>query len=140
MLTPKEQWRLRAIEAYTKQKITAATLPTEAEIYARRDAAVLDRMLVWLKRGRYSRERAMVTELTAQGYDLAEVAAAALKLARAEEKQRPIAPVAAVPAEPAPVSKHDPQRGSRSNGKAQATASHEKGMVRLTLCSTSIGG
>jgi ATP-dependent RNA helicase DeaD len=140
LLTPKEQWRLRAIEAYTKQKITAATLPTEAEIVARRDAAMRDRMLMWLKRGRYSRERAMVAELTAQGYDLAEVAAAALKLARAEEKQRPIAPITAVPSEPTAVSKRGSQRSAQTRGKTPSPASHEKGMVRLTLNAGKVHG
>jgi len=133
LLTPKEQWRLRKIEAYTKQKITPATLPTEADMHARREAEVLERMLVWLKRGRYNRERAMVMELTARGYDLADVAAAALKLARAADKQRPITPVREVTAERPPASTRARQRGPQPNGQTWPNALHEKGMVRLTL-------
>jgi ATP-dependent RNA helicase DeaD len=133
LLTPKEQWRLRKVEAYMKHKITLAPLPTEADVHARREADVLERMRVWLKRGRYSRERAMVQELMTQGYDLADVAAAALKLARAEEKQRPITPVSDVQAERSPASQRARQRGPQPNGQTWPDAWHEKGMVRLTL-------
>jgi ATP-dependent RNA helicase DeaD len=133
LLTPQEQWRLRKIEAYMKQKITPATLPTEADIYARREADVLERMRVWLKRGRYSRERAMVKEFMAQGYDLADVAAAALKLARAADKQRPVTPVSAVQAARPPIRQQARQRGPQPNEPTWPDTLHEKGMVRLTL-------
>lgn len=140
LLTPKEQWRLRKIEAFTKQKITRATLPTVADIHAHREALLLERMQVWLRRGRYSRERAMVTELTASGFDLADVAAAALKLARAEEKQRPIAPISDVKDLPPAVPKRDRQRGPKRSEQQRSNASHEKGMVRLTLSAGKIQG
>jgi ATP-dependent RNA helicase DeaD len=148
LLTPKEQWRLRKIEAYMKHKITPATLPTEADIHARREAEVLERMRVWLKRGRYSRERVMVKELMAQGYDLADVAAAALKLARAADKQRPITPVSDVQAERFPASQCARQRRLPPNGQTRPDALHEKGMGRLTLnagkrhdiCPNDVGG
>ncbi|MCB1953823.1 MAG: DEAD/DEAH box helicase, partial [Rhodocyclaceae bacterium] len=77
LLTPGEQGRLRRIEGYTRQKITPATLPTEADIQASRDAGLRERMLIWLRRGRYSREQAMVQALVEEGHDLAEIAAAA---------------------------------------------------------------
>ena len=140
LLTPKEQWRLRKIESYTKRKITPATLPTEADIHARREAALLERMQVWLKRGRYSREKTMVQELTASGHDLLEIAAAALKLARAEEKQRPIAPISEVKAERASASKRDRHRGPRSSGRPRPELAREKGMVRLTLNAGKVHG
>lgn len=140
LLTPKEQWRLRKIESYTKRKITPATLPTEADIHARREAELLQRMQVWLNRGRYNREKTMVQELEASGHDLLEIAAAALKMARGEEKQRPIASISEVKAERAPASRRDRQRGPRSSGRPRPETTREKGMVRLTLNAGKVHG
>lgn len=146
LLTPKEQWRLRKIEQYTRQKVTLAALPTSEDIQNRREAELLEKMTVWLKRGRCAREREMVTELVAEGHDLLEVAAVALKLARAEEKQRPIARISEVVAEPERRGKREKFGSNRSrskgNGrKATATSSsHEKGMVRLSLNAGKVDG
>ncbi len=96
LVTPKEQWRLRKIEAFTRQKITRANLPTEEEIVNLREEQLLNQVQVWLKRGRYRRERELVAKLIEDGNDPWEIAAAALKIARSDEKQRPIAPVSEV--------------------------------------------
>ncbi len=139
LLTPKEQWRLRKIEQYTRQKVTLAALPTSEDIQNRREAELLEKMAVWLKRGRCAREREMVTELAAQGHDVLEIAAVALKLARAEEKQRPIARISEVVAEPERRGKREKfgnnRMRSQGNGRKSAATSnsHEKGMVRLSL-------
>ena len=90
LFTPREQGRLRRIEGLTRQKITKAELPTIDEIQKNRETDLVERMLVWLRRDRCNREKEIVADLLADGYDVAEVAAAALKLARVEEKQRPI--------------------------------------------------
>ncbi|WP_420644345.1 DEAD/DEAH box helicase [Candidatus Leptofilum sp.] len=139
LVTPKEQWRLRKIEQYTKQKVARAQLPTIDDIQNRREAELLEKMAVWLRRGRCARERELVTELAHEGHDLLEIAAVALKLARAEEKQRPIARISEVVAEP-------PRRGRkgkfgngrhnkkrRPSGSSQSKRSHERGMVRMSL-------
>lgn len=139
LVTPKEQWRLRKIEHYTKQQATLADLPTIEDIQKRREAELLEKMGVWLKRGRCARERELVTELAAEGHDLLEIAAVALKLARAEEKQRPIARISEVMAEPSRRGKrakfgNGRNRSSRQeNGRKASRNSHEKGMVRLSL-------
>jgi len=96
LITPKERWYIRRLEAFTKQKMVQAKLPTAEEIQAQREAALLERMMVWLRRGRYRRESELVAELAAAGYEVADIAAAALKVARAEERQRPIDPVSEV--------------------------------------------
>jgi len=57
----------------------------------------------------------------------------ALKLARAEEKQRPIAPLKAVAEFSAPVSGQALKRPERRKGRGRENASHKKGMVRLLL-------
>jgi len=135
LLTPKEVWRLRKIEQYARQKITQGTLPTIADIQAYREAQLLQKMAVWLNRGRCSRERELVEAMVAEGHDPVEVAAVALKLARAEEKQRPISRISDVEAVPQRErnqrnSRHSSSRNGRSpsSGRAQ-----EKGMVRLLL-------
>ena len=161
LITPKEQWRLRKIESYTRQKMTQTDLPTEAQITALRSDELQERMMVWLRRGRCSQEREMVEKLVAEGNDAMEIAAAALKLARAEEKQRPIAPIGELrqtqsrgqrTRKPRQNSRngngrsndsrngngngngsnHSNGRSNRSNGSAQSN-SHEKGMVRMQL-------
>jgi ATP-dependent RNA helicase DeaD len=74
-----------------------------------------------------------VARLLEDGHDLAEVAAVALKLARAEEKQRPIAPLKAVAESSAPVTRQALKRFEHRKGRGRVSASHEKGMVRLLL-------
>ncbi len=94
--TPREKRRLRDIEGFTKQKLTLGKLPTQEDIFKHREEQVLEQMKVWLARGRAKRERAIVEQLAAEGHDLLDIAAAALKLSRAGEKQRPVAEVAEV--------------------------------------------
>lgn len=138
LATPAEQWRLRRIEAFMKHKIQRVGLPSEEDIFKFRENELLGMMKTWLQRARYKQERAWVDRLVLEGHDPLEIASAALKLARAEEKQRPIAPISEV-AEPV-------QRGAdRRPGEArrsrdrmrsapeQMNISHERGMVRLAL-------
>ncbi len=134
-LTPKERWGLRRIEGFTKQKITRMTLPSSEDIKLHREAELLEKVMVWLRRGRCNREREIVAQLLEEGHDLTAVAAVALKLARAEEKQRPIAPLKAV----ADFSAQDAgpafKRTNRRKGRDRESASQERGMVRLLLSS-----
>jgi ATP-dependent RNA helicase DeaD len=95
-------------------------------------------MEVWLKRARYRRERELVASLVEAGHDPVEIAAAALKMARAEEKQRPIAPVSEV--QESRRKEERPSRFERAGNRgfnisspALQNISQEAGMVRLTL-------
>lgn len=138
LIAPAERWRLRKIEALTRQKITRFTLPTEEDIQANREGQLIHQMEVWLKRARYRRERELVASLVEAGHDPVEIAAAALKMARAEEKQRPIAPVSEV--QEFHRKEERPSRFERAGSRgfnigspALQNISHEAGMVRLTL-------
>ncbi|MDY6912706.1 MAG: helicase-related protein, partial [Chloroflexota bacterium] len=133
LLTTKEMWRLRRIEGFTKQEITRVNIPTVAEIERRREALLLEQLTIWLKRGRCQKERQMVTELAEVGHDPLQIAAIALKMARAEEKQRPIAQVSEVQEGRPPKARRENNRSKKRNGHNCADGSHEKGMVRLTL-------
>lgn len=132
-LTPKERWGLRRIEGFTKQKITRMMLPSADDIKLHRETQLVEKVMVWLRRGRCNREREIVAQLLKDGHDLAQIAAVSLKLARAEEKQRPIAPLKAVADFSARDSGPAFKRSNRGKGRARETASHESGMVRLLL-------
>jgi len=140
LLTPKERWFLRKIEAYTKQKMTLATLPTEKDIQDQRDLRLVERMMVWLRRGRCHSEREVVANLTEQGHDVNDIAAAALKLVRAEERQRPVARISELREEHPKRAKPAGKRQKRSKKSAIGRTSHEKGMVRLALSSGKADG
>ena len=92
----KELWRLHRIEGFTKQKITRKQIPTAEEIEEHRKTQLLGQMMIWLRRGRYRKELQMVNRLVEIGHDPLQIAAIALKMARREEKQRPIAQVSEV--------------------------------------------
>ncbi len=142
LVAPYERPRLRQIESFTRQRIPRAEVPTEEEIRARREQELLQQVDVWLQRGRCRRERTLVEQLVAAGHDPLDVAAAALKLARADEKQRPIAPVSPVVEPPAPVrERHErPARPAAERARRAGPAAHEPGMVRLSLNLGSVQG
>ncbi|NUQ85389.1 MAG: DEAD/DEAH box helicase [Anaerolineales bacterium] len=141
LLSPKEKRRLREVEALTKQPVAKMEIPTVADIHRHREHKVVETMKIWLGRGRYKRELEMVQELIAEGYDPLNIAAAALKIARADEKQRPIAEMGEVKADPKWKAeggkkerfgrREELGRGSRQRFKGDA--SHEEGMVRLKI-------
>lgn len=163
LVGPKEQWYLRRIEWYTKQKIVLASVPTVEDIQRHRDTQLMEKMQVWLARGRGAREREMIAEMTEAGHELAEIAVAALKLVRATEQHRSIEPVSTVEESRPPEQKQSrgrpgpdstkvtlrqkpgrPERRSRDGESrpvgvlrpgrsARDGGAHEKGMVRLAL-------
>ncbi len=149
LLTTKEMWRLRRIESYTKQTLTKIAIPEIKEIEEHREAQLLEELTMWLKRGRCQKERKIVTELAEAGHDPLQVAAIALKMARSEEKQRPIARVSEVVEGRSPKARRENYRGpgkrngysggagnsrEKKNGhNGTSTISHEAGMVRMTL-------
>jgi ATP-dependent RNA helicase DeaD len=136
LVTPSEQWRLRKIEAFMRKKITRSALPSVDDIHAHREAQLLAQMEVWLRRGRTRREREMVDQLVESGYDPLDIAAAAMKIARADEKQRPISAVSEVDVwegarTPRPLGRRE--RPSRAPRTGSGRESHEAGMIRVSL-------
>jgi len=133
MVTPREKRLLRQIESLIRQPLVKSALPTEADIRDHRENELLENVKVWLARARYARERELVARLVAEGHDPLEIAAAALKLARADEKQRPVASVSEVqeafPKRYEKDGKYAPHRAYAG----RESISHEPGMVRLNL-------
>jgi len=135
LATPFERRRLGQIESFTRSKIARAELPTDEDIRKGREDRLIGQMNVWLNRNRFKREREMVEQLVAEGHDPLDIAAAALKVARAEEKQRPIAPLGNV-VEPQPILSSRKQRmitSDRMSFARPAAGSHEPGMVRIRM-------
>ncbi len=158
-----EKRRVKDIERFTHSKLIQGTLPSTEEIVARREAELTKQITVWLARGRCKTERVIVEKLVAEGVDPLEIAAVALKIARGDEKQRPIAPITELvetrPAHLRPSSTRHDTTGKTSHtekrpftpgkpgterpafirsregfpGAKFGGSSHETGMVRLTM-------
>jgi ATP-dependent RNA helicase DeaD len=141
LVTPSEKRHLRQVEAFTRQSIQRAEIPTENDILAHREERLMNQVKVWLQRGRCKRERELVESLVAEGHDPLEIAAVTLKMARGEEKQRTLAPISNV----ADYRADKPlrERGGRTQPRGSfhhggrfdepGSQSHENGMVRLSL-------
>ncbi len=127
LVTPRERRQLRRIEGYTRQPMTAAAIPSAEDIQAKRRARTTERLEVWLRRKRFKNEMEIVETLTAAGHDPKEIAAAALRLVRESDNQRPIESLSPVRERAAaPDRKRPPRRQPRRQGR-------EPGMVRLRL-------
>ena len=145
LLSPREKRRMREVEALTKQPVTKMELPTVGDIHRHRESQVVEKLKVWLGRGRYKRELEMVQELIDAGHDPLNIAAAAIKIARGDEKQRPIAEIGEVKSDYRRQDEDFSRGGKRESFRRRETpskgdssqrrgdASHEEGMVRLKL-------
>ena len=125
LVTPKELWTLKRIEKYSKKDITPFDIPTEDEIKQKRETQLLERIRMWLNRERCNKEKELVSRLAAEGYDPLDIAAAALKMARAEETQRPIE-------EFHKISEMETKKGQKKK-TSRKDFSNEAGMVRILL-------
>ena len=147
LITPKERHFLGRIEGYTKKPITAANLPTEAEVYENREKKLIHKLVVWLERDRSKREQEIIEGLVAEGHDPIKIASAALKMARVEEKQRPVEKIGNVEFEKRSSRSRRERKNARNyNGKGKnfrkkvqknrsrnLSSTVEEGMIRLSL-------
>lgn len=127
LLSPRERWMLRRIEEYTRFRMTRAELPTIQQIENHRQALILEQLEVWIRRGRCRREREMVDLLMETGHAPEDIAAAALKLARGEEKKRPIEPVTPIKEEQLRTQQRRNERPLRRTGREGAPAGRRGG-------------
>lgn len=141
LVTRQEQWRLQRIEGFSKQPITRIPVPTVEQIEEHRQAHLQEQMMIGLKRDDCQKELQLVARLIEMGHDPTEVAAAAIKIIRGEEKQRPIAPLSEVKENHPPKIRREIKPGKKENRRRVPTTPQrkgpqtlsEKGMVRLTL-------
>lgn len=128
LVTPRERRWLKTIESFTGQRINRAEMPAPADVYARRDARFSGELETMLAETDLGRELSVVNNLLEAGYDAAEVAAAAIRLARAGEAQRPVEDIR----EPKERTERDRERSSEWSRK-KPRGKNEPGMVRLML-------
>ena len=127
LLSPRERYLLRRIEEYTRFRMTRAELPTIQQIENHRQALILEQLEVWIRRGRCRREREMVDLLMETGHAPEDIAAAALKLARGEEKKRPIEPVTPIKEEQLRTQQRKNERPVRRTGREAAPTGRRGG-------------
>ena len=85
-VTPREQRLMREIERFTRQRITPMKLPTAADVAARRTELFKDRLRKTLAEGDLELYLSLVEELAEEGgFEMAEIAAAAARLARGDK-------------------------------------------------------
>jgi len=130
LLTPKDRWQLRRIEDYTRFKLEKAELPTIQQIENHRQALLMEQLEVWIKRGRCRREREVVEMLKLTGHQPEDIAAAALKLARGDEKKRPIDPITPIKEEQFNPRDRKNERFPRRGGQAGPSQSGRRGPDR----------
>ena len=144
---PSESRQVRQIEQFTHQEMTKGIVPTIEDVQGKRMDSLIAKIETWLSRGRAKEERALVETMLAMGIDPIDLAAAALKVARAEEKQRPIPEISPLPEKtvrPERRSRGDQdrsrgrnQREFASRNKPRASVrgkkSDEEGMIRLEM-------
>lgn len=96
--TPRERFRQRHIEDYTLSQIAERRVPSLDEVAARRDDRLVQRLYEQMMEDTGNRELELVMRMAESGVDMAEVAAAALKLARSGESKLPDVEIVEVPA------------------------------------------
>ena len=134
LITPKDRWQLRRIEEYTRFRLNKAELPTIAQIENHRQALLMEQLETWIRRGRCRREREVVDMLVQTGHQPEDIAAAALKLARGDEKRRPIEPLTPIKEEQLHTLKRKGERpGRRGAGAPAGRRGPDRDMVPLRL-------
>lgn len=129
LVTPRERARLSRIEQFIKQRIPAVELPKLEVVRAKRDQQ-FSAALALEAEAITPEDRQLVADLVAQGWTIEQIAAAAMRLARADERQRPIDHVKSVK-EPAPRERESAKTPQRR--KMLRDGQHEHGMVRLWI-------
>ena len=137
LVTPRERRRLRDIENFTRQSITRATLPLVEEVYLRREQRFQSILNTLLLEENLDTELEFVRTLERGGYDLADLAAAAIRMARSSEILRPIEDIREVVDRPERTHRRErvddhesPRRPERARRQRDG---QEPGMVRLQL-------
>lgn len=115
-LTPRERGRLKQIEAYTRQATIECRVPRREDILARRDEHFLERLSEQIgkdaaENSSQGRERALIARLVESGADPLEIAAAAIRMARAGESELPKEEVFI------PATEHRTDRKNASDGE-----------------------
>ncbi len=113
-VTPRERRYIPIIERFTGQRILETQVPSRQQIHDMRDQRFLQRLTDQLGKGKINGERALIAQLEQTSFDLLEIAAAAIQLARATESSLPVHEIAEMPAEPKWARDNDARPGGKS--------------------------
>lgn len=150
LVTPRERRRLGQIEDYTKQPIKRAVLPEVEAVLERRDRRFGEQLNAVVQDADLSAELGLIQSLIDNGHtDVAQIAAAAMRLARQGDERRPLEDIPAVQAAPRRDYNDRDNRGrsdrgyssdrgggdrrSAGNGARSGGRFAESGMVRLLV-------
>ncbi|MCU0511384.1 MAG: DEAD/DEAH box helicase [Anaerolineae bacterium] len=90
LVAPEERRRLRSLEHFIKQPLTEMKLPRLEDIRTRRNQLFLQQLEKILETDDVATGMEIVATLTDAGYDMTQVAAAAIQIARLSESKRPV--------------------------------------------------
>ena len=130
LITPRQRKHLRLIEHYTNQPIKKCDLPDRETVLRQREVEFNAVLVNQMTRYAGENDYVLLGELMEQGYSAQEIAAAALRLLRADEDQRPLEEIR--PAYEQPDRSKRKPRQSRGSDK-RTRSGHEPGMVRLHM-------
>ena len=100
-VTPRERRYIPILERFTGQRLIETPIPSREQIQSSRDQRFLQRLTEQLGKGKINGERALIARLEETSFDLVEIAAAAIQLARSGESNLPVHEIVEFPAEPA---------------------------------------
>jgi ATP-dependent RNA helicase DeaD len=109
-VTPRERGYLKVIEGFTRQPMIETQIPGRNDILARRDERFMQKLTAQLGSGSISRERALIAKLGETSFDPMEIAAAAIRLARANEGELALEEISL----PAPEVKRERPNGRKN--------------------------
>ncbi len=134
LITPHQRGALRQIEDFISRRLSKAELPSRDEVLRRRDREFMDVLVHQMEETLLDPDTVELDDLLDQGYAPELVAAAAIKLLRAREAQRPLEEIL-------PIEDRRERRDRRSAPSAEDKAhprkrdrhGFEPGMVRLLM-------
>jgi ATP-dependent RNA helicase DeaD len=128
LVTPNEEWKLKRIERSLKRNIDRRKVPSKKDVMRVRMEHLYATMSKWLESDRCKKEITYVEELQAAGFDAKKIAAAALKLAAATQKEHPVAEMSY---EDVGGSKDSKDSKSSKKKKGSSSRSHDGDTVQL---------
>jgi ATP-dependent RNA helicase DeaD len=151
----REYMTIKQIESYTRLTVTESKLPSREDILAKRDERFMTKLYEQFLSGKDDRERGIVSQLLASDVDLMDIAAAAIKLARANEQPLSLVEISQPVSERRLISSPGKKAARYDNDRSKSSHSgrnnhersnteyapqstwverpHEEGMVRLRM-------
>ena len=129
LITPKERYRLRQIEDYTRKRITKGKLPTREKVLRQREEQFKHKLAEAMEQQDLSAESPLLDEIIQAGYSMEEVSLSLLQILRSQEEQRPLEEIRS-------INEHRERRqeqSSRSKRGKRDRRGRERGMVRLMM-------